>query len=151
MLKEKFKLSETLQFLSSKINAITGGGVEVSVSFENDVVSPGEMLEARVSARSPEKSRTIDYVALSMRGSVQRDGKWVDYTESAEVAQGTELEADHEIVIPLLLFIPEDGVLSEDGASWVVESRAVLDSMLDPRAAAPFTVAIAGGDGSEEE
>ena len=152
MLKEKFKLSETLQFLSSKINAITGGGVEVSVTFEQDVVTPGEMLEARVSVRSPEKDRTIDYVALSMRGSVQREGKWVDYTEGAEVAQGTKLMADHEFVIPLLLFIPEDAVLTEDGASWVVESRAVLDRLLDPRAAAPFTVALESpGSDSEEE
>jgi hypothetical protein len=87
-----------------------------------------------------------------MRGSVQREGKWVDYTEGAEVAQGTKLMADHELVIPLLLFIPEDAVLTEDGASWVVESRAVLDRLLDPRAAAPFTVALESpGSDSEEE
>ena len=40
----------------------------------------------------------------------------------------------------------------EDGSNWVVESRAVLDRLLDPRAAAPFTVALESpGTDSEEE
>lgn len=150
MLKEKFKLSETLQLLTRRFNKIAGGEVAIEVTFEGDVVSPGDQLSARVTVRSPESSRTIDYLVIAMRGTVQREGKWREYTESAEVAQSTLLEADHELVVPLKLYIPEDAVLSEDGASWLVEARVVLDQLLDPRASAEFTVEL-GAHASEEE
>ena len=142
MPREKFKLSETVRFLSRQLNAITGGGeVEISLEVDVEAVAPGQDLRAHARLRSPERARTIDYIVIGMRGTVQRDGEWCDYTESAEIGQGAELPADHELVVPIVLHIPEDAVLSEDGARWLLESRAALDRLVDPRDQLEFTVA----------
>ncbi len=151
MPKEKFKLSETLRFLSRQINAIAGAeDVDISLDFEAEEISPGEEFAAKVRVVSPEEARTVTYVVLSLRGTVQRGGKWREYSETAEVAQGTELDADHEIVIPLVLYIPEDAVLTEDGAEWVIEARAVLDKLIDPRTQRSFSVVLGAADEEEE-
>lgn len=142
MPKEKFKLSETVRFLSRKLNAITGGGeVSLTLDMEAEQIEPGSELTAHARLRSPEQARQLDHLVLGMRGTIQRDGQWRDYIESAEVAQRTELPADHELIIPIMLYIPEDAVLTEDGAHWHLEARAALDGSIDARAQLAFTIA----------
>lgn len=136
----KFKLSNTMQFLTGKINAITGGEVEIGVELDTESVGPGTELRGKVRVRSPGKARTIDYVQISLKGTVQRDGKWQDWVQSAEVAHDTELPEDHEFVVPVVVRIPADAVLSEDGARWSLFARAFLDKKFDPRAERGFTV-----------
>lgn len=136
----KFKLSDTMRFLTGKINAITGGEVSLTVHVPDEPVHAGGELRAEVRVRSPEKRRTIDYVQISIKGQVQRDGKWQDWVQSAEVAQDTALPEDHEFVVPVVVRIPVDAVLSEDNAQWSVYARAFLDKKFDPRAEAAFTV-----------
>ncbi len=147
----KFKLSETLRFLSHRINAIARRpNVSLDVEPDGGPSHPGGDVSARVVLRSDDEAHTIDYIALTMRGTVQRDGAWRDYTEGAEVAQGMSVPASHEVVLPVIIYIPEDAVLSADGGSWVLEARAIVDGAVDPRAQLDFEVTLAG-DSSEEE
>ncbi len=143
----KFKLSDTLGFLASRFSAITGGEVELSILLQDEQVEAGDVLQATIALRSPGKARAIDYLAITLEGQVQREDRWRDYTEGAEVAQDTIIAADHELLIPLLLHLPEDAVLSEDGATWTLRARAVIEQRLDPRAEAALeVVASSGGD-----
>ena len=136
----KFKLSDTMQFLTGKLNAITGGDVLLTLELESSNVKAGEELRATARLRSPEKSRNIDYILINLDGQVQRDGKWKDFVQSAEVAQDTKLPADHEFIIPIVIVIPADAVLSEDGGHWSLQARAFIDRTLDPRGEQSFTV-----------
>jgi hypothetical protein len=136
----KFKLSDTMQFFTGKLNAITGGEVDLLVEVDDEKVKAGEELRARAVVRSPEKNRKIDYLLISLKGQVQRDGKWQDYVQSAEVAQDNALPADHEFVVPIVIRVPRDAVLTEDGGSWSIFARAYIDKTLDPRAESAFTV-----------
>jgi len=131
----KFKLSDTMQFLTGKLNAITGGDVVLTLALDSLKVRPGEELRATLRLRSPEKTRSIDYILISINGQVQREGKWKDYVQTAEVAQNTQLPADHEFVIPIIIL-----VLSEDGGIWALQARAFIDKTLDPRTEETFSV-----------
>jgi len=141
----KFKLSDTMQFLSGKFNAVTGGEVELEVELDTTEIRAGDEVRAHARVKSPTKSRTIDYLLISLQGTVQREGKWKDYVQSAEVAQDTALPADHEFVVPIVILIPADAVLTEDGATWSLYARAFLDKKVDPRAEVAFKVV--SGDG----
>ena len=136
----KFKLSNTMQFLTGKLQAITGGEVDLRVEIENDVVAAGKELRAKVRVRSPEARRNIDYIQISLKGQVQRAGKWQDWVQSAEVAHDTALPEDHEFIVPVVVLVPIDAVLSEDGGHWSLFARAFLDKTVDPRADCPFRV-----------
>lgn len=136
----KFKLSETMKFLTGKLNAITGGEVSLNVQIPEGPVAAGAELRGEVRVRSPQKRRNIDYIQISIKGQVQRDGKWEDWVQSAEVAQDTALPADHEFVVPVVVRIPADAVLSEDNGQWSLYARAYLDKKFDPRAEAAFIV-----------
>lgn len=142
MPREKFKLSDTVKFLTRKINEVVGSGeVHVAVDVTSPTVAPGGEVQAEIRLVSAQKSHEISTLVIAMQGKVQRGQKWQDYTETVEVAQGYKLEAGHELIIPLVIYIPEDAVLSEDGAQWGFEARAVLDRAIDPRAEASFEVA----------
>lgn len=141
-MREKFKLSDTVKFLTRKINAVVGAGeVHVVVDVTTSTVAPGGEVQATIRVGSAEKGHEISTLVIAMSGKVQRGQKWQDYNESVEVAQGYALEGGHELVIPVVIYIPEDAVLSEDGAQWGFEVRAVLDRAIDPRAEASFLVA----------
>jgi hypothetical protein len=137
----KFKLSDTMQFLSGRFNAITGGEVTLTLEAEATSVAAGKELRATAKLRSPDKDRQIEYLLISMKGLVQRDGKWREFTQSAEVAQATTLPADHEFVVPIVILIPADAVLTEDGGNWSLSARAFIDKTIDPRAEIGFAVA----------
>ena len=112
MAEGKIKMSDTLRFLSQKLNAITPqGSVRVQI----------EVTETEVHAASELLAKVL----------IQND---------AEFAQNTSLPPNHELVIPVRLHIPEDAVLSEDGAKWGVEIRVVLNRSLDPRDRVSFEV-----------
>ena len=136
----KFKLSDTMQFLSGKFNAITGGEVELELRFDKSEVVAGAELKAEALVRSPGKARSIDYLLISLKGQVQSEGQWKEYVQSAEVAQDTALPADNEFIVPIVIVIPANAVLSEDGATWSLYARAFLDKKLDPREELGFTV-----------
>ena len=136
----KFKLSDTMRFLTGKLNQITGGEVSLTIVLDDEPVRAGAELRAEVHVRSPQKRRNIDYVQISIKGQVQRDGKWRDWVQSAEVAQDTALPEDHEFIVPVVVKIPIDAVLTEDNAQWSVYARAFLDKKFDPRAETAFVV-----------
>lgn len=143
MPREKFKLSDTVKFLTRKLNAVVGvKDTSVTIEIEQPEVQPGAEVSASVRVVcGGEVSRTLDALVITMRGKVQRDNAWRDYTEAVEVGQGHVLEPGHELVVPLVVYVPEDAVLSEDGGQWGFEARAVLDRAIDPRAEASFEVA----------
>ncbi|WP_158542282.1 sporulation protein [Lujinxingia litoralis] len=137
----KIKLSETLRFLGTRLNKITGSDLEFLLEVEEAQVRPGAVIHAQARVRSPESGeRELTHVAISLRGQVQREGKWQDYDQRAEVAHNTALPGGHEFVIPIEVQIPEDAVLSEDGATWSLRAQAVVDRSVDPRAEALFEV-----------
>jgi sporulation-control protein spo0M len=136
----KIKLSETLKFLTGRLNTITGGELELTLDLGKTAIKPGEELEARATLHCPDKARQIDYVAISIEGQVQRDGEWQDFVKSAEVAQDIVLPADYEFVIPIVLHIPEDAVYTHEGGHWNLKARAVVDTAVDPRAEVSFEV-----------
>ena len=136
----KLKLSETLQFLTGRLNRITGGQLSLQLVLGKEHVQPGEQLEARALLLCPEKMRAVDYVAISLEGQVQRDGQWQDFVQTAEVAQEIELPANYEFVIPIMIHIPEDAVFTHEGGHWCLKARAVLAGAVDPRAEVAFKV-----------
>ncbi len=154
MPREKFKLSDTVKFLTRRLNAVVGAGeVAVSIDVMTPEVAPGGEVHAEVKVVSAEKDHEISTLIIAMHGKVQREQSWRDYTETVEVAQGYALASGHELVIPLMIYIPEDAVLSEDSAQWGFDVRAVIDRAIDPRASASFEVSgepIEASSDSEE-
>jgi hypothetical protein len=137
----KFKLSDTLQFLGSKLNALTGTSLGLSLEVDGGAVAPGEQLSARAIIRNPGKLRTIDYLVLTMDGQIQGEGGWQPHTEAAEVAHDKALPPDQELVIPITINIPHDAVLTAEGCEWVLRGRVSIDRAVDPRAEVGFVVA----------
>ena len=141
MPKEKFELSQTLKFLVSRVQALTGAGeVELELESETLEVAPGGVLRAQARLRNPGRPRGIAYVVIGMRGQVHGGGQWQDYTESAEIAQQTQLGGDQELVIPVEIHIPQDAVTSADGGEWSLDARAVMENAVDPRGSHSFAV-----------
>lgn len=136
----KIKLSETLKFLTGRLNTITGGELSLQLALGKGQVKPGEELDARATLVCPEKMRRVDFVSISLEGQVQRDGKWQDFVKTAEVAQDIDLPANYEFVIPIVLHIPEDAVFTHEGGLWRLKARAVVSAAVDPRAEAAFEV-----------
>lgn len=136
----KIKLSDTMQFLSGKFNTIAGGGVDLVLEMPEHKISIGGELRASARVKWPRKAGKIDYLQISLKGQVQRDGKWEKYIQSAEVAHEKELPENHEFVVPIIIVIPEDAVLTEDGANWSLFARAFINKQFDPRAELDFQV-----------
>lgn len=137
----KIKLSETLRFLGTRLNKITGSDLEFLLQVEESQVRPGQTIHAEARVRSPESGeRELTHITISLRGQVQREGKWQDYDQRAEVAHNTHLPGGHEFVVPIEVLIPLDAVLSEDGANWSLRAQAVVDRSVDPRAESTFNV-----------
>ncbi len=136
----KIKLSETLKFLTGRLNTITGGELGLDVDLGKKAIKAGHELEAWATLHCPKKAREINYVVISLEGQVQRDGQWQDFVKSAEVAQDIKLPADYEFVIPIVLHIPEDAVYTQEGGHWCLKARAAVDSAIDPRAEINFEV-----------
>jgi hypothetical protein len=136
----KIKLSQTLKFLTGRLNTITGGELSLDLELGKEHIKPGSELEARATLMCPDKMRSVDYVAISLEGQVQRDGGWQDFVKTAEVAQDIQLPANYEFVIPIVLHIPEDAVYTQEGGHWRLKARAVLNTALDPKAEASFDV-----------
>ncbi|QDG50022.1 hypothetical protein FIV42_04480 [Persicimonas caeni] len=136
----KIKLSETLKFLTGRINTITGGELGLDLSLGKQAIKAGYELEAWATLHCPKKAREINYVTISLEGQVQRDGEWQDFVKTAEVAQDIKLPADYEFVIPIVLHIPEDAVYTQEGGHWILKARAAVDKTIDPRAEVSFEV-----------
>lgn len=146
----KFKLSETIKFFSSQIQALSGHQpLSISLELDSPSVHAGGRVSARIVLKNPERARQLNYLTILMEGTIQRDDKWRAYTENAEVAQNTSLAVDQALIIPVQLYIPEDAVLTEDGARWSLSVRAVLDKELDPRGELIFDV-LEPLDGQED-
>lgn len=137
----KFKLSETIKFFSSQLQALSGQSpLKLTIELDDAQVRAGQRLTARVVLHNPERQRTLNYLVLHMEGTVQRDDKWRPYTETAEVGQNMVVGTNQALIFPVQLYIPEDAVLTEDGAAWSLSVRAVLDKALDPREQLDFSV-----------
>ena len=129
-----------MQFLSGKFNAITGGGVELELHVATERCVPGGEMRAEARVRWPHKAGKIEYLQISLKGQVQREGKWEEYVQSAEVAHDMELPENHEFIVPIVIIIPGDAVFTEDGATWSLYARAFIDKQFDPRAEVAFEV-----------
>lgn len=137
----KIKLSDTLQFLTARLNKFTGGELDFSLVVDDPEVETGEVIRARAVVRAPEQSdRTLTCVRIRLRGQVQREGAWEEYSESAETAHDVPLPGGHEYVIPIVIKIPLQAVLSEDGGNWRLRAQAVVDGSFDPRDEVVVTV-----------
>lgn len=140
MAEGKYGLSETLQFLERRVRALTGHDITLALELDAETVRPGESIHVRAVVRSLDDARTLDYVVLAMEGFVQTASEWRRYTESAEVAQETDMAANTELVIPADIHIPDDAVLSADGARWLISARVALDNAIDATAAVEVRV-----------
>lgn len=139
------KLSQTLQFLKVRLNRFAGGDLSFSLDIDDEEVKSGEVIRARATVGAPEGvERKLTCIRLSLRGQIQDDGRWKEYDERAETAKNVPLPAGHEYVVPIVIKIPHNAVLSEDGAQWCLRAQAVVDRTIDPRDEAPVTVIGAG-------
>lgn len=137
----KIKLSHTLKFFSDQLNKIAGSEFELEITLHDDNVPAGQPLhaEARLIA-SNNRHRTLDYLEIRVAGQIQQDGRWQTYTQSARIAHETPLPPDKIIIVPIVINIPQNAVLSEDGANWTLRIQAIIDRTIDPRIEAPFQV-----------
>ncbi len=135
------KLSQTLKFFSDKLNKIAGSEFELELTLDTDIVQAGQTLtaEARLIATN-NKPRTLDYLDIRVNGQIQQDGRWNDYTLSAQIAKDTPLPPNKSFVVPIVLNIPNNAVLSEDGAKWTLRVQAIIDRTIDPRIETRFQV-----------
>ncbi len=135
------KLSKTLQILKARLNKFRGGHLSFSLEVDEEEVEIGEVIRAHATVRAPEGvDRTLTCIRISLHGEVQVDGRWKDYDERAETAQDVALPSGHEYVVPIVIKIPNNAVLSEDGGHWRLRAQAVVDRTIDPRDEAPVTV-----------
>ena len=130
----KINLSDTLQFLTAKLNKLTGAELDFSLELDDPEVAAGEVVRAQAKVCGSEgRDRTINRVEMVLHGEVQRDGQWEDYEREAEAARDVPLPGGHEYVIPIVIKIPAEAVLTEDGGNWRLRALAVVDRTLDPR------------------
>lgn len=130
----KIGLSETLQFLTAKLNKITGGELDFRLDADDPKVAAGDVVRAQATVRAPEgKDRTITRVDIELTGQIQSDGEWEDYEAEAEAAHDVPLPGGHEYVIPIVIKIPGQAVFSEDGGNWRLRAQAVVDRTITPR------------------
>ena len=128
----KIKLSDTLQFLTAKLNKIAGGELEFGLQIDEPTVAAGDVVRAKAVLSGPaDRDRTITRVELVLHGEIQEDGQWEDYEQGAEAARDVPLPGGHEYVIPIVLKIPHQAVLTEDGGNWRLRAVAVVDRTLD--------------------
>ncbi len=140
----KIKLSNTLRFMTAKLNRITGGDMDLVLTSKDESVMAGEVIRASATVSAPEgDDRTLTCVTISLTGEVQRGGRWEKYTQRAETAQEVMLPAGHEYVIPIVIKIPREAVLTEDGGNWRLRAQAVVDTTIDPRD--ELVVTVVGG------
>ncbi|MBA2661346.1 MAG: hypothetical protein H0U74_03575 [Bradymonadaceae bacterium] len=141
----KIKLSDTLKFITDKLNRVAGSNFELELILAQESVMAGRPIRGQARLRCPnDKKRTLDFMTISVSGQVQQDGRWVEYTQSAQIAHDTELPIDKEFVVPILINVPLDAVLSEDGAVWRLRVQADIDRTIDPRAEVHFQVLSTG-------
>lgn len=137
----KIKLSDTLQALTGRFNRIRGSELDFSLEIDDEKVAAGAVLRARAVLSSPEdKERTLSCVRIELRGQVQQDGKWEEYSEQAETARDIPLPEGSQYVIPIVVKIPTHAVFSDDGAHWRLRAQAVVDRTIDPRDELGITV-----------
>lgn len=136
----KLKLSDSFRTLTAKLQAITGGELEALLELETPQVRPGGELLAKLRVRSPLRPRHIDYVQLNLEGQIQAEGRWQPYRQTVETAQERDVDSDHELLIPLVIVIPENAVLTADGAVWHLAARAAIDRAIDSRVSEIFEV-----------
>lgn len=137
----KIKLSKTLQFLKGRLNKIAGSELEFSLVLDDGQADAGGVVRARAIVRAPEGGqRSLTCVTIGLHGQIQVGDRWEDYAQRAEAAHDVPLPGGHEYVIPIVIKIPHNAVLSEDGANWRLVAQAVVDRTIDPRAEAPVTV-----------
>ena len=135
------KLSETLQFLTAHLNKITGKELDFSLAVDEPEVAAGDVVRGSATIAAPEgKDRTVTRVTMELRGDIQRDGEWHEYEEVADAAEDVPLPGGHEYVIPIVIKIPHEAVLSEDGGNWRLRALAVVDRTIDPRDEVALTV-----------
>ena len=135
------KLSDTLQFLTAHLNKITGGELDFSLDVDEPTVSTGDVVRAEATIRAPEgRDRTLTRVTMELRGDIQQDGQWRAYETTADAAEDVPLPGGHEYVIPIVIKIPHQAVLTEDGANWRLRATAVVDKTIDPREEVAITV-----------
>lgn len=137
----KIKLSQTLKFFSDKLNKIAGSEFELELTLANDIVQAGHTLTAQARLfTTNNRPRTLDYLDIRVSGQIQQDGRWRDYNQSAQIANNTPLPPDNTFVVPIVLNIPNNAVLSEDGANWTLRVQAIIDRTIDPRIETSFQV-----------
>lgn len=130
----KIKLSDTLQFLTAKLNKITGSEFDFSLELDDPQVATGDVVRARAVLRAPEgKDRTITRVRMQLAGQVQSEGQWEEYEQTADAVNDVPLPGGHEYVIPIVIKIPHQAVFSEDGGNWRLRAEAVVDRSVTPR------------------
>lgn len=130
----KIKMSKTLRFLTARLNKITGSALEFRIVVDDDEVVAGEVIRARAILSAPEgKTHMLGGVTIDLRGQVQRDGRWQEYAQRAESAHDVSLPGGHEYVIPIVIKIPREAVLTEDGGNWRLRAQALVDKTIDPR------------------
>lgn len=128
------RLSGTLQFLKARLNKIAKANLDFRLELDEGEVEVGGVIRARAIVHAPEGTdRTLTCVRIDLRGQVQRQGRWEEFEQQAETAQGIALPGGHEYVIPIVIKIPNEAVLSEDGGNWRLRAQAVVDRTIDPR------------------
>lgn len=131
----KIKLSDTLRFVTARLNKIAGSELELRLEIDDAEVIAGQVIRARAMVRAPEGTEhQLTYVLINLRGMVQREGRWQEYVQRAETAHNIPLPGGHEYVIPIVIKIPGQAVLTEDGGNWRLRAQAVVDNTIDPRA-----------------
>jgi hypothetical protein len=141
----KIKLSDTIGFLSRKLNRVAGNDFRLELDLVTDAVMAGRQLQGRAILTTPEgRSRTLDYLRITLKGQVQQGTRWSDYEQSVDVAHDKSLPENHTYVVPIVINVPLDAVLTEDGASWRLRAQAFIDRTIDPRAEAHFAVLSTG-------
>ena len=137
----KIKLSKTLQFLKARLNKIAGAELDFELLLEDETAETGGVVRARAVVRAPEgRDRTLTCVTIGLYGQIQTEDRWEDYAQRAEAAHDVPLPGGHEYVIPIVIKIPNNAVLSEDGANWRLRAQAVVDRTIDPRDEVQVTV-----------
>lgn len=141
----KIKLSDTLGFIARKLNRVSGNNFRLELEVTPDAVMAGRQLHAQAILTTPAgKQRTLEYLRLSLHGHIQENGRWRDYEQTVDVARDKSLPEDHRYVVPIVINVPLDAVLTEDGANWRLRAQAFIDRTIDPRAEAHFSVLSTG-------
>lgn len=128
----KIKLSETIHFPSATeevLNDSSGLDSILKISVDPTSFKPGDTVDANVQCifanDDIQKATSLDYLAVSLEGKINVDGRPTQFVHAAEIEHGRAIRNGTHFTQPVSIRIPLHAIPCSDNFTWKLSARAV--------------------------